>query len=262
LLEKQTLQKNGTLTNEYIYDWALKLSAAALEQKIPFKLLGATAFIYRCPKHRELYSKFNRRLTDVDFMTYGSVDSTKIDKLLEDFGFKKQQNYIWHASTRDLFVNDDGLLLDVFRDMLDFFFFVLFKNRLESDLPTIELEEMVMQKLQIVEINDKDFKDLCVLFLEHNIGEEGGEDIDGRFLAKIFAKSWGFHHTATANLNKFKRYLNEIPVITGADRKMIRGKVNQLMEIVAQEPKSLKWKLRSKIGTRMKWYKEVENIER
>jgi len=262
LLEKQTLQKNDTLTNEYIYDWALKLSAAALEKKIPLKLLGATAFIYRCPKYRELYSKFDRRLTDVDFMTYGSVDSTKIDNLLEGFGFNKQQNYIWHASTRDLFVNDDGLLLDVFRDMLDFCHPVLFKNRLDSDLPTIELEEMVMQKLQIVEINDKDFKDLCVLFLEHNLGNEDSEDIDGRFLAKIFAKSWGFYHTATANLNKFKRYLNEIPEITSKDRKLIREKVNQLMQIMAQEPKSLKWKLRSKIGTRMKWYKEVENIER
>ncbi len=262
MLEKQTLQKSDTLTNEYIYDWALKLSAAALEKKIPFKLLGATAFIYRCPNHRELYSKFTRRLTDVDFVTYSSIDSTKIDKLLEGYGFKKQQNYIWHASTRDLFVNNDGLLIDVFRDQLDFCHPVIFKNRLDSDLPTIELEEMVMQKLQIVEINDKDFKDLCVLFLEHDFADEGGKGIDGRFLAKIFAKSWGFHYTASINLNKFKRYLIKIPEITDKDRKIIRQKVNQLMELMAQEPKSLKWKLRSKIGTRMKWYKEVENIER
>lgn len=262
MLKKQTLQKDDTLTNEYIYDWALKLSSAALEKKIPFKLLGATAFIYRCPNHRELYSKFNRRLTDVDFMTYGSTDSTEIDKLLDNHGFKKQQNYIWHASTRDIFVNGDGLLIDVFRDMLDFCHPVFFKNRLESDLPTIELEEMVLQKLQIVEINDKDFKDLCVLFLEHDLGDKDSEDIHGRFIAKILAKSWGFHHTAILNLNKFNRYLDKISEITGKDRKVIRQKINQLIEIIAQEPKSLKWKLRSKIGTRMKWYKEVETIER
>lgn len=262
MLKKQTLQKADTLTNEYIYDWALKLSSAALGKKIPFKLLGATAFIYRCPNHRELYSKFNRRLTDVDFITYGSTDSTEIDKLLDSYGFKKQQNYIWHASTRDIFVNGDGLLIDVFRDILDFCHPVIFKNRLESDLPTIELEEMVLQKLQIVEINDKDFKDLCVLFLEHDLGDNDSEDIHGRFIAKILAKSWGFHHTSIINLNKFDRYLDKISEITVKDRELIRQKINQLMEIITQEPKSLKWKLRSKIGTRMKWYKEVENIER
>lgn len=262
MLEKQTLQKSDTLTNEYIYDWALKLSSAALEEKIPFKLLGATAFIYRCPVHRELYSRFNRRLTDIDFVTYSSIDSTKIDNLLEGYGFKKQQNYIWHASTRDLFVNDDGLLIDVFRDKLDFCHPVFFKNRLESELPTIELEEMVMQKLQIVEINDKDFKDLCVLFLEHDLGTGNIEDIDARFLAGILARSWGFYHTATENLNKFKRYLVEIPEITDSDRETIKRKVDQLLEIIDREPKSLKWKLRSTVGTRIKWYKEVESIER
>lgn len=262
MLEKQTLQKSDTLSNEYIYDWALKLSSAGLKEKIPLKLLGATAFIYRCPKYRDLYWQFSRRLTDVDVVTYSSIDSTKIDNLLNDLGFKKQQNYIWHASTRDLFVSDDGLLIDVFRDKLDFCHPVLFKNRLDSDLPTIELEEMVLQKLQIVEINDKDFKDLCILFMEHDISDGPSESINGQFIADIFSKSWGFYHTATTNLNKLKAYLPEIPIITDDNRDTVRRKVDQLLDMIEQKSKSLKWKLRSKIGTRLLWYKEVENIER
>lgn len=262
MLEKQSLDKSNELTNEYIYDWALKLSGAALEKQIPLKLLGATAFIYRCPKHRDLYWKFSRRLTDVDVMTYSSINSEDVDGLLNDLGFEKQQNYIWHASTRDLFINGDGLLIDVFRDKLEFCHTVNFKNRLDTDLPTIPLEEMMLQKLQIMEINDKDFKDLCILLMEYEIGDGASDKIDGSFLASLFSKNWGFYYTATNNLKKLKEYLVEIPLITEDDRRTVRRKVDQLLDLIEAAPKSLAWKMRSTIGTRLRWYKEVEDIER
>ncbi len=109
-LEKQTLDKNDELTNEYIYEMAVKISEAAMAKKLPIKLLGATAFINRCPNYRDLYFSFGRRLTDVDVVTYGSVKTEVIDSFFTDLGFEKQQHFIWHAGTRDIFISTDGLV--------------------------------------------------------------------------------------------------------------------------------------------------------
>jgi hypothetical protein len=262
VLEKQTLNKSEKLTNEYIYNWAVKMGEAALTEKLPIKLLGATAFINRCPKYRELYFKFGRRLTDVDVVTYGSLKTEVVDGFFKNLGFEKQQHYIWHASTRDIFLSQEGLLLDVFRDKLEFCHTIHFKDRLDGPWLTIPLEEMVLQKLQIVKINDKDLKDLSVLFLEHDVTDSAVEGIDAGYIAALFSKDWGFYHTAVTNLKKFRGYLKNIPELTKEDKKVIRQKVDKLVRVIEETPKSFAWKLRSKIGTRMKWYNEVEEIER
>jgi len=261
-LEKQTLEKSEKLSNEYIYDMAVKVSEAALEKKLPIKLLGATAFINRCPNYRDLYFSFGRRLTDVDVVTYGSVKTEIVDGFFADLGFEKQQHYIWHASTRDIFLSSDGLLLDVFRDKLEFCHTIYFKNRLDGPWLTIPLEEMLLQKLQIVRINDKDLKDLSVLFLEHDITPGASDGIDANYIASLFAKDWGFFHTGTTNLKKFHRYLKNIAELTKDNKAVIRGKIDALLKVIDAEPKTLGWKLRSKIGTKLKWYNEVEEIER
>jgi hypothetical protein len=262
VLEKHTLEKSEKLTNEYIYDMAIKVATAAMDQKLPIKLLGATAFINRCPKYRDLYFRFGRRLTDVDVVTYGSVKTEVVDSFFAELGFEKQQHYIWHASTRDIFLSSDGLLLDVFRDKLEFCHTIHFKGRLDGPWLTIPLEEMVLQKLQIFRINDKDLKDLSVLFLEHQVTSGSPEGIDGQYIATLFSKDWGFFYTATTNLKKLHRYLKNIPELTSEDKVVIRTKIDELMTLIDEAPKSFGWKLRSKIGTKMKWYNEVEEIER
>jgi hypothetical protein len=127
---------------------------------------------------------------------------------------------------------------------------------------TIPLEEMVLQKLQIVQINDKDFKDLSVLFLEHDVAESSGDSIDANFIADLFSKNWGFYYTSTTNLNKFKSYLSEIPELTDDNKSVIRRRTDRLMTVIEKAPKTMAWKVRAKIGTRMKWYNEVEEIQR
>ena len=45
------------------------------------------------------------------------------------------------------------------------------------------------------------------------------------------------------------------------DREEIIRKVDKILEAVEGEPKSLVWKMRSKIGTRKQWYNPVECLE-
>jgi hypothetical protein len=38
----------------------------------------------------------------------------------------------------------------------------------------------------------------------------------------------------------------------------ITGRVEKLLEKIENEPKSFKWKMRAKIGTKQRWYNPVE----
>jgi hypothetical protein len=47
-------------------------------------------------------------------------------------------------------------------------------------------------------------------------------------------------------------------VLTKEDLEDISVKINKLLQFIEKEPKSMRWKLRAKIGTRKKWYNDVE----
>ncbi len=71
------------------------------------------------------------------------------------------------------------------------------------------------------------------------------------------SRDWGFYHTFTTNLRRVPDYISEFPAITGEEGETIRARVNHLLDAIEAAPKSMKWKVRAKIGTRKLWYQEV-----
>jgi hypothetical protein len=78
----------------------------------------------------------------------------------------------------------------------------------------------------------------------------------------LLADDWGFWYTVKTNLGKVQVFLGEYKGLTETDRNDIRSKIDTLSKAIEDEPKSLKWKMRSKIGTSKKWYTEVEELVR
>jgi hypothetical protein len=113
--------------------------------------------------------------------------------------------------------------------------------------------------MQIVEINLKDFKDTLVLMLAHPLShqEPGARAIDTDYIVGLMRSDWGFYYTFTQNLKRVPDYIGEFPAITGNEGDIIRSRVAELLRCIEVAPKSLGWKLRSKIGTRRVWYQEV-----
>jgi hypothetical protein len=157
-----------------------------------------------------------------------------------------------------------NLNVDVFADELYFCHRIPFRGRLAIDSPTICTTDLLLEKMQIVEINLKDFKDTLVLMLEHPLGSprEGKKHIDADYIVDMMAKDWGFYYTFTTNLRRVPDYIKEFPAISGADADTIRRRIDDLLQRIEKAPKSLSWKLRSKIGTRKLWYQEVSEKSR
>jgi hypothetical protein len=247
--------------DQIIIDKALKLIESANAKGLCLRILGAVAFRLHCPKYGYLLSK-TRAITDIDLMAY-SKQVNQIEKHLMENGYEKRPTSIAAVAARRRIFYDKqmGFSLDIFLDRLEMCHDIDFKGRLEVDYPTIPLAEMLLEKLQIVQLNEKDVKDVIVLLREHEVGEGDKETINTRYIAKLLSDDWGFYHTATMNLNKIKSLLAEYNKLVEDDKGIIESRINCLITAIEKEPKTLRWKMRAKIGTKIQWYRKVEEIQ-
>lgn len=166
---------------------------------------------------------------------------------------------------RDIYENKTKrITLDVFYDRLNMCHSIDFVDRIENDFPTVTLADLVLQKLQIIEINDRDAKDIIVLFLEHKVGDTDEETIDGKYIAKLLSNDWGFYYTLTENIKKSNNLALKYPkdMLSAQELDLFQARTGKMLSMIEREPKSFKWKMREKIGTKTIWYNEVEEKER
>ena len=246
--------------NEHFAGEALRLVEEAEQEGILLRILGSIAYRIHSPGHLHLFVEMARALTDVDFAADRS-QARLIVPFLEKRGYVQDKGItVASEGSRYCFWRDSiGLNVDVFMDELFFCHRIPFKGRLGLDSPTITTTDLLLEKMQIVEINLKDIKDTIVLLLEHPIAADGRdrETIDGSYIAELLSREWGFYHTMTTNLEKVLSYAEHFDPIDAAQRSVLRDRVSELNMIVDARPKPVSWKLRAKVGTKVRWYQEV-----
>jgi hypothetical protein len=150
--------------------------------------------------------------------------------------------------------------IDVFLDKLEFCHTVLWKGRLEIDPETIPLAELLLQKMQIVEINEKDLIDTIMLLLEYPLGDADEGTINIGRVAAVCARDWGWWRTLTMNLEKVRQMAEHYEQLTDDETRRVRDQVSAALERIEAQPKSISWKLRAKVGDRKKWYRDVGEL--
>jgi hypothetical protein len=128
------------------------------------------------------------------------------------------------------------------------------------DSPTIPLAELLMEKMQIVQINEKDVIDTIMLLLEHPLGSNDKETINIKRIATLCANDWGLWRTTTMNLEKVRNLAPTYPQLNDENKAKVEAQAREAVEWLDKEPKSTGWKLRSRVGDRVKWYKEVDEV--
>jgi hypothetical protein len=137
---------------------------------------------------------------------------------------------------------------------------IRWEGRLEVDSPTIPLTELLLEKMQIVKINEKDVIDTIMLLLEHPLGEQDQETINIKRAAELCANDWGLWRTTTMNLDKVKQLAHNYPQLSPEQKARVETQVNEILARLQKEPKPLAWRLRDRVGDRVKWYKEVDEV--
>ena len=251
---------NDESLNLEFVDEALRLVDEAESRGIQLRILGSVAYRLQCPNNVHLFEDMARALTDVDFAAEKKQNRAIRDFLMAE-GYQPDEGvYVASEGARHIYLHPEtGLNVDVFADELYFCHRIPFKDRLDLDSPTICTTDLLLEKMQIVEINLKDFKDTLVLILEHPLGTaaDGNKHINADYIVNTMSRDWGFYYTFTTNLKRVPDYIAEFPAITGAQGDVIRGRIDDLLARIEAASKSIKWKLRAKIGTRRLWYQEV-----
>jgi hypothetical protein len=242
---------------------AVRVIDEGAKRNLHLRLLGAIAFQTRCPKFSFLTQRLNRVLSDVDFAGYGS-ESKQISTMMRELGYKDEPmiTALW-GDKRTIWDNqDNGVHVDIFFDKLEMNHDISFKDRLGIHNVTIPLEEMLLEKMQIVHLEEKDIVDTTMLLREHDIGESNLETVNAQYIARLLANEWGFYYTCTTNLKKVKDKLGNYQELKQSDRDDVSAKIEKLTQVIEAQPKSLAWKMRAKVGPSKKWYRDVEEVRR
>jgi len=229
---------------------------------IILRVIGSLAFQMHCQKYGYLQAAMGRAYTDIDFAAY-QKQTKEVQVLMAGLGYHENREvFIVSEGYRSIFEKPEaGLHIDVFFGKLDFCHVIHWEGRLEVDHPSIPLAEMLLEKMQIVQINEKDIIDTIMLLLEHPLGDEDHEIINIKRIAGLCSTDWGLWRTTTMNLDKVRQMAQSYEQLTSEQKEKIDSQVKSALARIDQEPKSLAWRLRSRVGDRVKWYKDVDEVQ-
>ncbi|MCU0612591.1 MAG: hypothetical protein MUE60_12480 [Candidatus Eisenbacteria bacterium] len=248
-------------TPETYLEEARRLTEEARAQGIVLRVMGPIALHFYFPDHVDLYRRMERLgervFTDIDYAAY-SRHRGKIVPFFESQGYELEKRAAMiSGGERHIFFGDRIPMIDVFYDRLDYNHPIDYRGRLDIHPWCVSLADLLLQKLQIVRIGDKDLKDAVLLLVAAPVGGAGEMEIDADYVAGILADDWGFYHTATGNLEKVKEVIGSIAALRDDQKAAALAKADHLLGMLEAKPKTGKWKKRAEIGTKRPWYKEV-----
>jgi len=235
-----------------------RLLGMASQQGVPLRLLGGIAVRMKAPS---VPPSLDRAYKDIDFAVTKKAGGAA-DKLLKDAGYEPHVAFnAMHAKERGLYYDEgNGRQVDLFIQSFRMCHEIPLGDRLQVESDTVPLAELMLTKLQIIEVNEKDIRDTVLLFHGHPIADHDDAAVNGAHIAKLCADDWGLWRTITANLDRCRSHVADYE-LPAEDRERIEGRFDELLQRIEDEPKSRGWRRRAKVGDKKRWYELPEEVE-
>jgi hypothetical protein len=223
------------------------------------RLLGGAAIMLRAGDG--LDAALRRTPVDIDLVA-GARAGGETVALLNASGYRPDEAFNRLEGARRLLFHDDanGRRVDVFVRDFAMCHTIPIGERLLLEPVTLPLAELLLTKLQIVELNAKDRYDVYALLQTHPIGARDGAMVNGAHVARVCARDWGLHRTVTLNLARLREDLRAAP-LDPPTLAHIRARIDALAAALDAAPKSRGWRIRARLGERVRWYDEPDEIE-
>jgi hypothetical protein len=233
-----------------------RLLACAAEADVPLRLLGGVAIRLRAPG--ELLPAFRRTYADLDFVT-AKKGAGRAAELFRNEGYEPHVAFnALHGKERLLFFDvDHDRQVDIFVGAFAMSHKIPLDARLEVDPVSIPLAELLLTKLQIAQLNEKDIRDALALLEGHPVGDADGETVNAGRIAALCAADWGLWRTITGNLDTCCALA---PGYDVPNRAEVEARLQELLHRIEAEPKTRSWKLRAKLGDRKRWYELPDEV--
>jgi hypothetical protein len=180
-----------------------------------------------------------------------------VQKLFESLGYQGDRRFnTLNGHQRLLYLDGvNGRQIDVFVDRMKMCHVIELAGRLGHAGPTLTPADLLLSKLQVYEVNMKDLVDTTALLLDHPISE-ADDAIDGAYLARLTSDDWGLYRTLQLNTARVRQAVRELEVDAGR----VNQRLDELWGLLDAQPKSLRWKLRARVGDRVSWYELPEEV--
>jgi hypothetical protein len=242
-----------------VVDEALRISEEAEQGGATLRLLGGVAIRLRA--WDGLHPAFEREYADLDWIV-PKGKSSEAQTFFDSIGYTPHVRFnAIHGRERLLFFDEENdRQIDVLVGTFRMSHQIPFGDRLALEPVTVPLAELLLTKLQIVQLNEKDVRDALALLHDHPVDERDGDAINAAQVARLCAADWGLWRTFTANLAALEDHIERYE-LAEESKKRIAERVGELQERIEEEPKSFGWRMRAKIGDRKRWYELPEEVE-
>jgi hypothetical protein len=230
---------------------------AADRAGLTVRAAGGVAIALLCPSARK--PPLQRSYQDIDFVTR-SKRLHELEKLLTDLGYLPDREFnAIHGQDRLFFLDvAHQRQVDVFVERIEMCHPLELRQRLDLSSRTLSPADLLLSKLQVVETNEKDFLDMIALLtdLELTADERG---INLTHLTDVCAADWGWWKTVTMVAERAREFSRTVLGLNGSSP--VNEKLRKILDELEQAPKSRKWKLRARVGDRIRWYEMPEEVE-
>lgn len=243
---------------------AFRLIDRAGGHGLQLRLMGGLAFHAVVPTWQ---APIERKRRDIDLATR-RADRRGVADLLVEAGYEPDRQYNALYGHKQLYFVDPrhGRPVDVLVDRLAMCHTFEFADRLQVEPYTLPLADLLLSKLQVVKINRKDLLDALILLQSRPLADDDARGISLRRITDLTSSDWGWWRTVTGNLERMTAFLAE----GLAGRELATDdeapydaavQVASLRSAIDAAPKAFGWKVRARLGDRVRWYEEPEEID-
>ena len=244
-----------------ILDEMNRLIDSARAKSIILRAIGGLAVRV---KSGDLQKFFTREYRDLDFVIVDS-ERKKIEPFFLEMGYESNRQFnLLNGSKRQIYLDPNSdRHVDIFVGTFEMCHKLPMSDRLHLDPVTVPLAELLLSKAQIVELNRKDALDIASILLYNETGNDDHGRINLDQIAKLCGQDWGLYKTTSINLKRVEEVVSDEKLnLTETERGLILKRVSEIYRTFETMPKSLAWQMRDKVGTRIRWYEEVEEVAR
>lgn len=237
---------------------AMMIARGAVEAGVGLKLLGGLGVRVVCPD----FPPRLRRDQDIDFACL-SKERKAVAAHLERAGCQPDRRFNNLNGDRQMyFTAPSGRPIDVMVDKLTMCHTLDFRPSFGRLPHTVDVVDLLLSKLQIVELNEKDARDIVQILSCTSIGSvSDGTLIDADRFGQVLASDWGWWRTVTGNLDKLPGLLDEHGHLSQSGTPFDPlAQSKRLRQIADETPKGMKWRMRASVGDKVRWYELPEEV--
>jgi hypothetical protein len=235
---------------------AERILVAARSAGVPLRLIGGLAVNRQVGADSP--AALRRAYEDVDLAT-PKGNGRGVAELMTGIGYEPDTEFNTLQGTRRMLFYDvpNQRKVDLFVGVFELCHTIAITERIDADPDTIPPAELLLTKLQVVELNEKDLRDLVALLVSLPVGRGDAHEINGDRVASLLAGDWGLWRTTRMNLDRIREGVDQYHLEPAA-RERVLARCDELWARIEQEPKSRGWSLRNRIGDRKRWYETPE----